>query len=74
MVMVAVMHGKLLHSGVRELPRTAPAHPWIHLQGSFAIPSFAGLGGTAGISDDLVESGCIRFFTLHHEEHSITKR
>jgi len=41
MVMVAVMHGQLMHIFASKLTRTPTAYPGVHPERLFAIPAFS---------------------------------
>lgn len=69
-IMVAVMHGQLLHVGAREFAHAAPADPRIHFQGTFAVAALALVGGAARFGDDFVQPGRVGLFSLHGKQLS----
>lgn len=54
-IVVAVMDRQFAQVGARESPRATTTHPRIDFQGLFAIRLATFIGGTARISDNLIE-------------------
>ena len=54
-IVIAVMDGQLVQVRARELTRTAPADPRVHLERLLTVPLIALVSVTLGFRDDLVE-------------------